>query len=278
MGNFRNHRLTSCIYLLLLFPICNNAQNDAKQFSPVPFSVLFYNLDEHLLGSFTQNYGINHLAAAVGTYGIIKGKIDWNMYRIARDNNGVAHSGFPAVILGGLVPLVAPLYLYYQGKSKKSEKLQLVSLALTQASIISLTITSGYKAVTGRNPPDILDDPHHRMNYSDDFKFGFMNRGIFDGWPSGHTTTAFAMATTLIELYPENKKLKTWVLIYASLIGIGVSTNIHWFTDAFAGALIGYSIGKSVGAGFRELMDGKKAKPRFAIQITPGSISCSYRF
>jgi hypothetical protein len=41
---------------------------------------------------------------------------------------------------------------------------------------------------------------------------------------------------------------------YAFLIGLGVSTNIHWFSDAVASAFIGYAIGKTVGTGFRNLI------------------------
>ena len=32
----------------------------------------------------------------------------------------------------------------------------------------------------------ILDEESEKDDFSDDFDFGLMKRGIFDGWPSGH--------------------------------------------------------------------------------------------
>ncbi|MDP2209049.1 MAG: phosphatase PAP2 family protein [Bacteroidota bacterium] len=267
-------------YLLLffIFPVSLISQNEEKQYSPVPFSNIFYNIDKHLLGSFTYNYGINHLFAAAGSYGIVSSGIDWNIYQFSKDNMGVAYTGFSSVIIGGLTPLLVPLGMYYYGKYEDIEELQITSLALGQAAIISLAVSSGYKLITGRKPPEIFDDEANVKDYSKDFRFGFLNRGVFDGWPSGHTMAAFAMATTLSELYPENTTVKFCAFVYASIIGLGVSTNIHWFSDAFAGALIGYSIGKSVGTGFANLKNRNNKNQSFKFQFIPGGISFSYHF
>jgi membrane-associated phospholipid phosphatase len=90
--------------------------------------------------------------------------------------------------------------------------------------------------------------------------------------------TAFAMATTVAELYPENKTLQIVSYACASLVGVGVSTNIHWFSDAVGGALIGYSIGKTVGSGFRELMDSEKGSSSLSVAVIPKGITISYHF
>jgi membrane-associated phospholipid phosphatase len=89
------------------------------------------------------------------------------------------------------------------------------------------------------------------QNYSTDFKFGFFERGIFDGWPSGHATAAFALAFLLIKLFPENKLIKYVSLSYAVFIAFGVSISIHWLSDAIAGALIGITIGLAIGGSFK---------------------------
>ena len=91
------------------------------------------------------------------------------------------------------------------------------------------------------------------QNYSTDFKFGFLERGIFDGWPSGHASAAFALAFLLIKLFPENKLIKYVSLIYAVFIAFGVSISIHWLSDAIAGALIGITIGCSIGDSFKSM-------------------------
>ena len=266
-------------HLIILFPILIFTQLKGKDTLTVNFSTLFYDIDKHLIHSFTYNYGMHHLLGAAATYGIVKTGIDWQVYIFSRKNRSVAYAGFPAVMLGGLVPLTVPLGLYFAGKSRKNDNIKLTAMALGQAAVLSLFITSGYKAITARRPPEILDeDENTDKDFSGDFKFGFMNRGVFNGWPSGHTCSAFAMAVTLIELYPEKKALKISALIYALFIGIGISTNIHWTSDFVAGALVGYSIGKNVGRGFSQLKNNIKKKYTYNLIITPSGISLLYHF
>jgi membrane-associated phospholipid phosphatase len=74
---------------------------------------------------------------------------------------------------------------------------------------------------------------------------------MFWGWPSSHTTVAFAMAACLITLYPGNKKLILFASLYAFYIGLGVSVTIHWFSEFVAGAIIGSVIGMVVGRSFK---------------------------
>lgn len=115
-------------------------------------------------------------------------------------------------------------------------------------------------------------------DYSGDFRFGLLRGGIYEGWPSSHTATAFAMATTLMELYPENTTIKYCGWVYASLIGLGVSTNIHWFSDAVAGALIGYAIGTVVGNDFRNLLNHTDTDKPYGFYITPTGFLFAYHF
>ena len=70
---------------------------------------------------------------------------------------------------------------------------------------------------------------------------------MFWGWPSSHTTIAFAVAVTLFVLYRKNPLVKYPALLVALYIGVGVSTNIHWFSEFVAGAIIGSVIGSVVG-------------------------------
>jgi membrane-associated phospholipid phosphatase len=262
----------------LLFPDLAFSQLHQRDSAMVPFSRLFFQLDSHLLGSFSHNYGVNHLLAVSGTYGIVHTGIDWRLHSFVRDNKGIAYAGFSSVIIGGLAPLGIPLWLYLRGRSQEDKELQITALALGQAALVSLLVSSSYKAVTGRHAPEILEEGPDKADFSKDFRFGFMERGVFDGWPSGHTMAAFSMATTLMELYAEDTSLKFYALLYASAIGLGVSTNIHWFSDAFAGALIGASIGKTVGRGFRKLKGDIVEEERYSIMITPFGIGMRYVF
>lgn len=92
----------------------------------------------------------------------------------------------------------------------------------------------------------------HEMSpdFSHDFRFGWLRGGVFWGWPSSHTTIAFAMATTVFTLFPKNKWLGGLALAYAGYIGLGVSMTIHWLSDFVAGAILGTVIGVVVGKSF----------------------------
>lgn len=156
---------------------------------------------------------------------------------------------FPAVIIGFFVPIFTPVILFLIGKIGQRKKALLMAFAFAQAAILGSLISSIYKAFTGRLQPDFR---HLHMDISHDFQFGFLRHGVFWGWPSSHTTIAFAMAFTLIFLYRGNKWIAFGALLYAFYIGIGVSLSIHWFSDFVAGALIGTAIGITVGRSYRK--------------------------
>ena len=153
--------------------------------------------------------------------------------------------------------------------------LQITGLAVGQAAILGVVASSVLKAFTGRVPPDkeeLIND------YSGEFRFGFLRGGVYEGWPSSHTATAFAMAATLMELYPDNAAIKYGGFAYAFLIGLGVSANIHWFSDAVAVAFIGYAIGRAVGREFRSAMGFNPQENNYSFFLTPGGIGINYNF
>ena len=118
-------------------------------------------------------------------------------------------------------------------------------------------ISCGYKAFTGSIPPPFrgfrisATSDGSLIDTSHGFQFGFLKGGVFWGWPSSHTTVTFAMTVCLITLYPKNKMLVFFALLYALYIGLGVSVTIHWFSEFVAGAIIGSVIGTVVGRSFR---------------------------
>jgi membrane-associated phospholipid phosphatase len=242
------------------------------------FSDLFYNFGNNLTGSFTKDYGIYHLSAIGLSYGLVQSDADWRYHSYMEDNQAIPSIGMSSVIAGGLIPLTVPFYLYFRGKSKNNDQLTYSALAMGQSVIMSLLISSAYKAVTGRPGPNLFDEADRNNNDNGEFHFGFLRRGIFEGWPSGHTMNAFAMAGALTEMYRENQTVKIFAWIYASFIGMGVSTNIHWLSDCAAGALIGYSIGKTVGSSFRRLYDGKSAESSGGFYFSPNGAGYMIRF
>jgi len=186
------------------------------------------------------NIGWQMLAVAL-TYIIVVSGFDWWYYTYTR--GALLQSWlFPAAVLGGLLPILLPIVLFLAKKKN-------VAFAVAQAAFIGLLISSFYKIFTGRIPPPFRSQS--LVDISRQFEFGFFRDGIFWGWPSSHTTVAFAVAVTLAVLYRRNPAIKYSALLVALYVGIGVSTNIHWFSEFVAGAIIGSVIGSVVGTSFR---------------------------
>ena len=120
----------------------------------------------------------------------------------------------------------------------------LAGWAIGQAELLGALIAAAYKAL--RAAPILRTSSATDISHV--FHFGWMRGGVFWGWPSSHTTIAFAMAVTVFTLCPKQRWLGLVAILYAFYVGIGVSMTIHWFSDFVAGAIIG----SVIGAGRRE--------------------------
>jgi membrane-associated phospholipid phosphatase len=210
-----------------------------------------YQLPKNIIRCFKGYNLLWHFLAIALTYIIVTSDFDW--YYFISSQRSILHTLFPPAIgLGMILPILVPLILLATGVRRKDFKIKKTAFALGQAAILGLAISAFYKAFTGRIPPP--DFPGHGalVDTSHGFRFGFLRGGMFWGWPSSHTTIAFAMAVVLWKLYPENKLLRYAALFYAFYVGIGVSIEIHWFSEFVAGAIIGSVIGAVVGKSFEE--------------------------
>lgn len=210
----------------------------------------FSSIITNIVRSFTKYYGVPHILAIVLTYILVTSNFDW-YYFVHMRNPLLVTLFFPAIPIGGLVPIVTPILVVLLGIITRRRIITVIGWALTQAVILGSFISSVYKALTGRIQPnvhDLITDGSHQFN------FGFFEHGIFWGWPSSHTTIAFAMAVTLATLFPKNRVAQVLVMLYAFYIGIGISFSIHWFSEFAAGALIGTVIGMVVGKSFKTIL------------------------
>ena len=204
-------------------------------------------LPRNLIGCFTGRNIVWHLVAIIFTFILVLSGFDW-CYFLATRNPELRHWMWPAVHLGALLPIYLPLFLLAVGFIARNAKIILTGWAVAQAETIAASIVIAYKAVTGRvHPPhDVSADISHV------FHFGFLRGGVFWGWPSSHTTIAFAMAATVFTLWPRKRWLGLLAMFYAFYIGFGVSMTIHWYSDFVAGAIIGSVVGTVIGKEFRE--------------------------
>jgi membrane-associated phospholipid phosphatase len=202
-----------------------------------------------------------HLAAIALTYAIVISGFDWKFFIYAVSVPWRADF-YPALELGSTLPILLPLGLLVFGFLRKNRQALTTGLAVAQAAFLGLAISSFYKAFTGRiQPPGHshtgIIDVSTLVDISHQFQFGFLRHGVFWGWPSSHTTIAFAMALAIWTLFPKNKITRTVALVYAFYVGIGVAmTSIHWFSEFVAGACIGAVIGIVVGKSFLLEKDG----------------------
>ncbi len=212
------------------------------------FKTFLQNLIRNVFESFRGLNILWHLLAMGVTYVLVVSGFDWFYFESTR-NPLILRIAFSAGFIGFFVPLLLPVIIYLFGKFKGVAKNTMVALGVAQAGLIGYLISITYKAFTGRIQPEhILSNS--MVDISRGFNFGFLENGIFWGWPSSHTAVAFAMSCALIVFYSNRKSVKYSALIYAFYIGIGASIGFHWFSDFVAGAIIGSLVGVIVGKSF----------------------------
>lgn len=107
--------------------------------------------------------------------------------------------------------------------------------------IDSELVTTAVKDIDGRLRPSAIP-PYG--NFEDtwlaDKSAAWRGRGSF---PSGHMTAAMAIATTFADRYPNPRWHGLVAFGLAGLVGFSrVTTQAHFPSDVFAGAVLGYSI------------------------------------
>jgi membrane-associated phospholipid phosphatase len=217
---------------------------------------LLHKLPRNVITIFSGRNLLWHALAIVLTMLIVMSGGDWSYYLWTR-GDALLRFARLAIMLGTFLPILATLVILIVGEIGKNRRIVTTAWALGQAAILGYFISCGYKAFTGRLPPPFRGFRMSAMNEgslvdsSHGFQLGFLKGGVFWGWPSSHTTVAFAMSACLIMLYPKNKILAFFALLYALYIGLGVSVTIHWFSEFVAGAIIGCVIGSVVGRSFK---------------------------
>lgn len=209
-------------------------------------------LEKNFAHVFSGTNALWHLLAIFVTYVLVESGFDW-LYFTSMRGSTLNTIFFPAVVLGFFAPIIIPIVLVIAGSFRRRKTMYVTGWALVQAGALAWIISSVYKVFTGRIQPNL----HNLIaDGSHGFHFGFLQHGIFWGWPSSHTTVAFAMVATLLFLIPPKHALgRVGIILYGAYIAFGVSLSIHWLSDVVAGAIIGTLIGTVVGKNFRKQLD-----------------------
>jgi hypothetical protein len=137
----------------------------------------------------------------------------------------------------------------------KREKGVQTSLLATQAMITSGIWAQIIKQLTGRERPKAsyifshIEGGRWHGIFSKYLEVSPDDRSRFsyDAFPSGHTATAFSIATVYATQYKDIKIVPVLFYSAATLVGVSrLTEHEHWASDVFAGALLGYLSGKQV--------------------------------
>jgi membrane-associated phospholipid phosphatase len=137
----------------------------------------------------------------------------------------------------------------------KNEKGVQTSLLATQAMITSGVWVNIIKVLTGRERPlaDYTFSKKEGGEWYGPFAAWDQNPATrkpvsaFDAFPSGHTATAFSIATVFATQYKDIKAIPVICYSAATLVGISrLTEHEHWASDVFVGGIMGYLCGKQV--------------------------------
>jgi membrane-associated phospholipid phosphatase len=130
----------------------------------------------------------------------------------------------------------------YLGKDRTAFQAGKIGL---ESFLVSGIVTQILKHTFGRERPSAATQSGGRWNGA----FLFLNQGSskrgsyarYDAFPSGHTATIFAAATTLSEIYNDSPWVSYASYSVASTVAVSrVMEQTHWLSDCFVGGLIGY--------------------------------------
>jgi membrane-associated phospholipid phosphatase len=167
------------------------------------------------------------------------------------------------------LPALAALYCY--GHFSESTRARRAALLGIKSFVITGIFTETIKHISHKHRP--------RSGYEDDT--------IWDGprfsranlsFPSGHSASAFTVATVVASEYGSNPVVPPLMYGAATLCALSrVHDNAHWASDVILGSVIGYFTAKAV-VGRHNVRGDTHLKIRPVIDGRRASLALSYRF
>ena len=138
--------------------------------------------------------------------------------------------------------LIAPAGFYTVGLLTKDPYARKTGLLAAEALADVTILSEVIKGVTRQTRPQAIP-PYG--NFSDSF-FNAKGDPFSSGFPSGHTISAFAVATVIAGRYGRKHRWVPYVAYgAATLIGFSrVTTQAHFPSDVFLGAALGYTVAR----------------------------------
>lgn len=169
---------------------------------------------------------------------------------------------------GYTIPSLGVVYLY--GHFFENEKARRTVLLSLESFVVSGIFTQAIKFAGHRHRPN-TGDP---CNTWDGPSFSTTHLSF----PSGHSSSAFAIATVIASEYDDNVFIPPLAYSIATLTALSrVNDNAHWASDVFFGSVIGYFTATAIVG----LHSNKKDGSLVAFPITDGrhtALLTSYKF
>jgi membrane-associated phospholipid phosphatase len=263
---------------------------DSPQLNKAKEGPLFYPF-KGMWGNFKTSFDLDntlyyHLPAVAST--ILLTTTDWDhdiQYATQKYQTTPQELNQAFFDAGWYAPMVISGTVYSTGLILADDTFTRAGAASIQAMILTGGVTLALKGLSGRRGPaknvypgaDSGDDGGFRRTKSaQDWNFAFWEnfgskeRRLF--WPSGHTSSMFAIAAALTASTGDTT---TGVISYSLAGYMGWSMldgDDHWASDVVAGALIGHAIGWTVGMSYRgktKLGHLKESKGLISFRMMP---------
>ena len=192
---------------------------------------------------------------------------NWSQERRTPSSEDVAQLGSALGNGGNLAALMATLYV--TGEIFGNRGLRKTALLSLESWLTSGAVVLGMKAIAGRARPYTDKGPYsfHPFTFrSDHYSF-----------PSGHATSAFAVAAVISD---QSDSLAIDILAFSLSTFVAISRlheRKHWASDVFIGAAIGYFIGKKI-SGLHQEKDQKNIQIGFCLSPRMKGLTVSFSF
>lgn len=168
--------------------------------------------------------------------------VDKNVKSFAQSHQSGVASKFAMVgnDLGNSLYTLPPLGAFYlYGYLADDHKARRTALLAVESFALSGIMTEGLKTLVHRHRPNAGDS----STSFDGPKLSLKNVSF----SSGHTASAFSMATVFAEEYKDNPYVPPIAYGLATLTGLSrIYSNEHWSSDVFLGGVIGYFTSKAL--------------------------------
>jgi membrane-associated phospholipid phosphatase len=159
--------------------------------------------------------------------------IDVRLFRSINNNRTPFLNSSLTVTDKSVLPaaLILPVSMFVYGRAKDKPYEENTGVLLTFSEAVNFALVFGIKNIAKRPRPfETLSNVNHKnVSFKDKYSF-----------PSGHTSTAFTMATTFALRYPKYPQVYVPMFLWGLAVGYGrVYWGMHYPSDILGGAVLG---------------------------------------